>query len=225
MERFKRWSVYTPAILVCLQPRLLNCHGVAPVLSSRPPYGQEAAKCPEPLCPTSVLPPLGRCECHLLRGRYPSVIAPTGSCATPVGLSPASAFSLVRRVFAGCTQSLLPTGASRRYLRESFLGCWIPCPGGTPCALTCFFHGIIGLPHGKIGSAFRVCPANYDFSQGGFRGCRYSLMFRPPSLLAPQIVPTAAPTTARQPGLLRPGLSCFVTSARTGYASRPNTGN
>src|SRR5947209_12872366 len=69
---------------------------------------KEAAKCPEPLCPTSVLPPLGRCECHLLRGRYPSVIAPTGSCATPVGLSPASAFSLVRRVLAGCTQSLLP---------------------------------------------------------------------------------------------------------------------
>src|SRR6266446_3743747 len=25
-----------------------------------------------------------------------------------------------------------------------------------------------------------------------FRGCRYSLMFRPPSLLSPQIVPTAA---------------------------------
>ena len=90
---------------------LLNCHGDTPVLSSRPPYGQEAAKCPEPLCPTSVLPPLGRCECHLLRGRYPSVIAPTGSCATPVGLSPASAFSLARRVLAGCTQSLLPTGA------------------------------------------------------------------------------------------------------------------
>jgi hypothetical protein len=77
---------------------------------------EETAKCPEPLCPTSVLPPLGRCQCHLLRGRYPSVIAPTGSCATPVELSPASAFSLVRRVLAGCTQSLLPTGASRRYL-------------------------------------------------------------------------------------------------------------
>src|SRR6266436_7611373 len=77
---------------------------------------KKAAQCPEPLCPTSVLPPLGRCECHLLRGRYPSVIAPTGSCATPVGLSPASAFSLVRRVLADCTQSLLPPGASRRYL-------------------------------------------------------------------------------------------------------------
>ena len=58
-----------------------------------------------------------------------------------------------------------------------------------------------------------------------FRGCRYSLMFRPPSLLTPQIVPTAASTAAGQPGLLRPGLSCFVTSARTGYANRPNTGN
>ena len=58
-----------------------------------------------------------------------------------------------------------------------------------------------------------------------FRGCRYSLMFRPPSLLSPQIVPTAAHTAAGQPGILRPGLSCFVTSTRTGYANRPNTGN
>src|SRR6266568_1124777 len=53
-----------------------------------------------------------------------------------------------------------------------------------------------------------------------FRGRRYSLMFRPPSLLSPQIVPTAAPTAAGQPGILRPGLSCFVTSTRTGYANR-----
>src|SRR4029077_14914166 len=49
-------------------------------------------------------------------------------------------------------------------------------------------------------------------------------MFRPPSLLSPQIVPTAAHTAAGQPGILRPGLSCFVASTRTGYANRPNTG-
>jgi len=60
---------------------------------------------------------------------------------------------------------------------------------------------------------------------GGFRGRRYFVMFRPPSLLAPQIVPTAANTAAGQPGLLRPGTSCFVASARTGYANRPNSGN
>jgi hypothetical protein len=50
-------------------------------------------------------------------------------------------------------------------------------------------------------------------------------MFRPPSLLVSQIVPTAVQTDTGQPRLLRPGKTCFVTSARTGYASRPNTGN
>src|SRR5262249_48531409 len=58
-----------------------------------------------------------------------------------------------------------------------------------------------------------------------FRGCRYSVMFRPPSLLAPRIVPTAANTAAGQLGLLRLGLSCFVASARSRYANRPRTGN
>ena len=58
-----------------------------------------------------------------------------------------------------------------------------------------------------------------------FRGCRYFVMFRPPSLLAPQIVPTAANTPAGQPGLLRPSRTRFVTSPRIGYANRPTTGN
>jgi hypothetical protein len=60
---------------------------------------------------------------------------------------------------------------------------------------------------------------------GGFRGCRYFVMFRPPSLLAPQIVPTAANTPAGQPGLLRPSRTRFVASPRIGYANRPKTGN
>jgi hypothetical protein len=60
---------------------------------------------------------------------------------------------------------------------------------------------------------------------GGFRGCRYFVMFRPPSLLAPQIVPTAAHTPAGQPGLLRPSRTRFVASPRIGYANRPKSGN
>src|SRR5215813_8378629 len=36
----------------------------------------------------------------------------------------------------------------------------------------------------ECGSACRVYPAN-DFLQGNFRGRRYFVMFRPPSLLAP----------------------------------------
>ena len=58
-----------------------------------------------------------------------------------------------------------------------------------------------------------------------FRGCRYFVMFRPPSLLAPHIVPTAAHTPAGQPGLLRPSRTRFVASPRIGYANRPKTGN
>ncbi len=53
-----------------------------------------------------------------------------------------------------------------------------------------------------------------------FRGCSHSLMFRPPVLLATQIVPTAA--FAGQPWLLLPRISRFVTSPSRGYASRPN---
>src|SRR6516165_9156212 len=43
----------------------------------------------------------------------------------------------------------------------------------------------------------------------------------PLSLLASQIAPTAASFPAGQPRLLHPGISCFVTSARSGYAIRP----
>ena len=70
----------------------------------------------------------------------------------------------------------------------------------------------VGFPH--------FVPRMTTSRRSVFRGCRYSLMFRPPSLLSPQIVPTAAASTAEQPGILRPGLSCFVTSTRTGYANR-----
>ena len=62
-------------------------------------------------------------------------------------------------------------------------------------------------------------------ARGDFRGCRYFVMFRPPSLLAPQIVPTAANTPAGQPGLLRPSRTRFVASPRIRYANRLKTGN
>ena len=50
-------------------------------------------------------------------------------------------------------------------------------------------------------------------------------MFRPPKLLAFQIVPTAANIPAGRPRLLRPSRTCVVTFARIGYAIRLTTGN
>ena len=156
---------------------------------------------------------------HLLRGHYSSVIAPTDSCATPVELSPPSVSSLVRGVFAGCYQPLRLAGLSRLYLCKSFPRCLVPYPDGPPSACTCFFPGAIGLPQdtmGRLPVSFR----ERDFPRASFRGCRHFVMFRPPSLLASQIAPTAASLPTGQPRLLRPGISCFVTSARSGSAIR-----
>src|SRR5262249_40916962 len=104
-------------LLVCPQPRLLEPSSANARFSQAAPPSRARR-------PPSVQSPFAQLGCslrwgdvdRLLGGHSPSVVARTGSCAAPVGLSPPSAFSLVRRVLAGCTQSLLPTAASRRYL-------------------------------------------------------------------------------------------------------------
>src|SRR5215831_1823517 len=77
----------------------------------------------------------------------------------------------------------------------------------------------------RNGSASRVCPANTTFHGPLFRGCSYSFMFRPPSLLASRVVPTAASCLAGQLRRLHPSRTCIVTFACIGYAIRPTTGN
>ena len=74
---------------------------------------------------------------------------------------------------------------------------------------------------GGLPASFR----EHDFPRVGFRGCSYFFMFRPPSLLASQIVPTAASFLAGQPRLLHPSKTRVVTFARIGHAIRPTTGN
>src|SRR5215471_19061321 len=81
------------------------------------------------------------------------------------------------------------------------------------------------FPNRGVGRLTRVYPRTRFSAERFFRGCRHFFMFRPPSLLTSQIVPTAARTAAGQLRLLRPSRTCFVTSACIGYACRPNTGN
>jgi hypothetical protein len=117
LERLKRWFVYTPAtpgLPTASPPKAVTCVHAG--------FIRPAAI--RPRRPPSVQSPFAQLGCYLhwgdvvrlLGGRYPSVIAHTGSCAAPVELSPPSAFGLVWRVLAGRNQSLLPTAASRRYL-------------------------------------------------------------------------------------------------------------
>ncbi len=103
--------------------------------------------------PPSVQSPFAQLRCYLhwggvlrlLGGHYPSVFAPTDSCAKPAG-SPLLRHSLVQGVFVGCYQPLPPAGPSRRYLCESFPRCLGPYHDGLQGALTCYFPCNIGLP-------------------------------------------------------------------------------
>src|SRR4029077_9483726 len=54
------------------------------------------------------------------------------------------------------------------YLQQSVLGCWIPYPGGTPCARACFFHDAIGLPQRKMGWLPAAIPLETTSCRGGF---------------------------------------------------------
>ena len=122
-------------------------------------------------------------------------------------------------VLAGCCEPLLGTGSSRRYLRNSFLRCLVLNPDG-PTECTCLFLPRCHRPSldpSQVGLPFYP---RTRFSAVRFRGChRTVLTFKPPSLLVSQIAPTATHFAGR-PRLLLPGRTCFVTSARTGYAIR-----
>jgi hypothetical protein len=124
-----------------------------------------------------------------IRGRYPSFIALTDSCARPPS-SHLLGSRLVWQVFAGCRQSLLDGGPSRLYLCKSFLGCLAPYPGVSSGAFARFFPEDFGLPHAMIRSASSQLPVQRLQHGAISRGCRHSFMFRPPSLLATQIAPT-----------------------------------
>ena len=182
--------------------------------------GDEAAKCPESLCPTAALPPSER--------RVPSLERTLLLRLRSYGLIRQSRVALLcfsrsfaPGVFAGCHQTpaatgIFPTLSLRIFpqmpgpMPRRSHGVHVPVPSSMSSALP--NRGVGRLP---------ASTREHDFSRSVFRGCRHFFMFRPPSLLTSQVVPTAAPNDAGQPRFLRPGLSCFVASARTGYASRP----
>ena len=144
-------------LLVCPQPRL-------EIYQLRECRFYQAGRQDRPTRPPSVQSPFAQLGCYLrwgdvirlLRGHYSSVVARTGSCAAPVGLSPPSAFGLVWRVLAGCNQSLLPTIASRRISNSLFLDVDL-LPGGTPCARAVSSTEPSAFPKGKcVGFVFRL---------------------------------------------------------------------
>ena len=75
------------------------------------------------------------------------------------------------------------------------------------------------LKAGRHSTTFRTATS----VRGSLRGCSHSLMFRPPSLLALQIAPTAEVLTpSGQPGLFHSSNTRLVTSSCVEYANRSN---
>src|ERR1700680_2835799 len=115
-------------------------------------------------------------------------------------------FPLVREVFAGCNQPCCERDLPDVISANPSLDARPPTPAVPQGARACFFPCVIGLPRVYIGSASRNYPLKRLRSGWAFRSCRHFLMFWPPGLLAPPIVPTAVQTATGQPGLLRPSL-------------------
>ena len=100
--------------------------------------------------------------------------------------------SLVRGVSAGCYQPLLPAGPSRRFSVNPSLGAWAPVTAVPRTAHACFSSTSSAFPRTLSRSASRVSRQNDFLTDRPFRDCSHFFMFRPPSLLASPIVPTAA---------------------------------
>jgi hypothetical protein len=127
---------------------------------------------------------------HHIRGHYPSFIAHMHSRARPKP-SRRLQLSLIRRVFAGCCQSLLGDGPSRRYLRKSISGCLDPYPGGFLWCIYPLLPIETSAYSVRDGSAFPQYPVQRLQYGLSFRSCSHSFMFRPPDLFTTQVAPTA----------------------------------
>ncbi len=181
-------------------------------------------KCPESLCLMSALPPSGR--------RVPSP-------PRTLLLGPRS-YRLIRQ----SRVALLYFGLLASFVESSQVATSPCCQRDLPDVILRIFPQMPGpmsrrshrvhLPvSSSVSSAFPWAAENWlpasiretTFPRESFRDCRHFFMFKPPSLLASQVVPTAVHTATGQLRLLGPGRTCFVASARTGHANRPNTGN
>ena len=70
-------------------------------------------------------------------------------------------------------------------------------------------------------SASRMFPSKRFHDGSLFRDCSHFVMFRPPSLLASQIVPAAATYRRRAAEALTSDRTCFVASACIGSVNHP----
>jgi len=174
---------------------------VYPVLSSRARACRRNHQGPESLCLTLALPPSGR--------RVPSpprTLLLVHSSYRPIRQSHWAllSFSCSPRLRSLCR--LLPAPATHGTFPTLSLRIFPEMPEpiprrGAECICLVLPQHSSAFPTIRVGRL----PASFhehDFPWAYLRGCSYFVMFRPPTLLASQIVPTAASFPAGQPRLL-----------------------
>jgi hypothetical protein len=175
--------------------------------------------------------PFARSRCYLLRrsvphhvrGSYPSFIAHTGSCVRP-NASIRLRLSLFQMVFAGCRQSLLTDGPSRRYLCNLCIGAWTLTPRCLFGAFTRFFPKSIGLTLDLKRSAHPDSPCNATSTRHSisglqsFHNVQAPILARPPPRLHPPLKQTSG-----RPGRLHHAMDRRLL-ARTVVSLRVRTG-
>jgi hypothetical protein len=177
-------------------------------------------------CPPDAESPFASLRCYLaednidccLNRHYPVLIAHMGSWARPKP-SFRLRLSLLRKVFAGCCQSLLRVDLSRRYLCNPYMGAWTLTPQCFFGALTRFFPKNFGLTLDLRRSAHHTASAMQLQQSTLFRGCSHFVMFRLPCLLDPQVAPTAEAHSLRAAGPFTPRNEHVVTHMSCGIAT------
>ena len=142
--------------------------------------------------PSSAESPFAHSRCYLLwydvshhiRKHYPSFIAHTGSWARPKP-SCRLRLSLLRQVFAGCCQSLLEDGPSRRYLCNPCIGAWTLTPRCFFGALARFFPKNIALTLDLRRSAHPDYPCNATSTRQAISGLQSFHYVQAPILARP----------------------------------------
>src|SRR5712692_12075304 len=104
---------------------------------------------------------------------------------------------------AKCPESLCPMSVAR-WVHNSTVATFpeaplVPYHGGPTGCVYLFLPPCHRPSPREVWVGFPLLSANTTSRGGCFRGCRHFFMFRPPSLLVSQVVPTAAQSSAGQP--------------------------
>ena len=170
----------------CEARPIFNGHRLTPALRPGPAKARQVPRAP--------LPATGATSCGVMSSTTSEGITPPSSLirAHAPDQNPPPAFGFpIQRVFAGCCQSLLGDGPSRRYLCNPCVGAWTLTPGCLSGASVRFFPESYSLTPVAPSSAHPTTAAMQLQRRPLFRGGSHSVMFRLLCLLAPQVAPTA----------------------------------